>query len=117
MKIIWNEKSYEVITEDSGTSRAVEKLLPVRLKMRRNHDVEFVGELPKKPVNDGRKVSVIRPDEVYYYEGWNVLCLNYAHGDISPYEVTYLGRIEGSCSDELKNAPDHIEIRYYVLRV
>lgn len=112
MKIIWNEKSYEVITEDSGTSRAVEKLLPVRLKMRRNHDVEFVGELPKKPVNDGRKVSVIKPDEVYFYEGWNVLCLNYAHGDISPYEVTYIGRIKGnSYSDELRNAPDNIEIR------
>ena len=112
MKITWNEKEYTVITEDSTTVRDILKMLPLNLQMRRNGPVEFVGDLPEKPINDGRKTSIIKPNEVYYYAGWNVLCLNYAHGDISPYNVTYIGKVEDeSIAGILEKAPDHIEVK------
>ncbi len=112
MKVIWNEKEFTITTEDSTTVRDIEKMLPLTLKMRRNGPVEFVGDLPQKPVNDGRKTSIVKPNEVYYYAGWNVLCLNYAPADISPYDITYLGKAEDeSLAELLKEAPDNIEVR------
>ncbi|MBE6129496.1 MAG: hypothetical protein E7185_09500 [Erysipelotrichaceae bacterium] len=109
MKIILNGKTYKVHTEDSTTVRDIEKALPLQLSFRRNHDVEFVGELPMKPVNDGRKISKIHPNGIYYYEGWNVFCLNYEEGDISPYFITFLGTVEeNEFSEALKTAPDTI---------
>lgn len=109
MKITLNGKTYAIRTEDSTTLRDIEKQLPLTLAFRRNHDVEFVGTLPEKPVNDGRKISAIHPGGIYYYEGWNVFCLNYAEGDISPYFITYLGNAEDErLSEELKASPDSI---------
>ncbi len=112
MKVIWNEKEFTITTEDSTTVRDIIQMLPLKLKMRRNGPVEFVGELPSKPVNDGRKTSVIQPNYVYYYAGWNVLCLNYAPGDISPYDITCIGIADdASLAELLKEAPDQIEVR------
>ena len=62
--------------------------------------------------SNARRISHIMPDEVYYYEGWNVLCLNYAEGDISPYTVSYIGKIhDTSFSEILKAAENELEIR------
>lgn len=106
-----NGKEYTVQTEESTTLKMIEEMLPLKLQMKRNHDVEFVGELPGRPVNDGRKISEIRPNGVYYYEGWNVLCLNYRDGNISPYDITYLGTADDpELSEVLKNAEDQIEV-------
>ena len=111
MKIVLNGKEYTVSTETSTTLHDIEKTLPLTLHMRRNHDVEFVGELPSKPLNDGRRISKIEPNGIYYYEGWNVFCLNYRSGDISPYDITYLGTADDpSLAQVLKQAPDHIEV-------
>ena len=107
MKIIINGKTYTVKTEDSKTLRDIEGILPVTLTMKRSHDVEFTGGLPVKPENDGRKISKIEPNGIYYYEGWNVLCMNYREGDISPYYITYLGEAEDpELSEYLKKADD-----------
>ena len=112
MKIILEGKIYPVITEESMLVRDIENMFPLSLSMKGNGKVEFVSELPEKPVNDGRHVSHIRPNEVYYYEDWNVLCLNYAEDDICPYYVSYIGRIEDpEFSDTLSKAENHIEIR------
>ena len=109
MKIKIKEKVFTVKTEDSMTVRNIEEMLPLTMVMKRNHDVEFVGELPAKPVNDGRKISEIEPNGIYYYEGWNVLCMNYREGDISPYYVTYLGKADDpEFSDYLMKADDTI---------
>lgn len=111
MKIILNQKTYTVTTEDSQTLRDIENILPADLEMRRNHDVEFVAELPVKPRRGGRKISGIRENGIYYYEGWNVLCLNYRDGDISPYDITYLGTADDpSLAEVLKRENDQISI-------
>ena len=112
MKVILEGTKYTVLTEDSRLAEDVENMFPLSLDMRRNGKVEFVAELPKRPVNDGRHVSHIRPNEVYYFEGWNVLCLNYAEDDISPYYVSYIGRIEDpEFSETLLKAEDHMKIK------
>jgi glucosamine-6-phosphate deaminase len=101
MKIILNNKEYPVRTEDSTTLRDIEKLLPLTMEFRRSGDVEFVSELPVKPVNDGRQISKTAENGIYYYAGWNVFCLNYRAADISPWTITYLGMTddpEGECA-------------------
>jgi len=111
MKVIFNDRTYSVTTESSTTLSEIEKILPLTLTMKRNGDVEFTGKLPVHPVNDGRRISEIRPNGIYYYEGWNVLCLNYKEGDISPYDITYLGTAnDPSLSRELEKAPDTITV-------
>ena len=111
MKILLKGKEYTVQTEESTALKMIEEMLPLKLEMRRNHDVEFVGELPEKPVNEGRKISEIRENGVYYYEGWNVFCLNYRDGNISPYTITYLGTADDpELSEVLEKADDQIEI-------
>ena len=111
MKIILNGKEYTVTAEKSTTLSDIENLLPLTLNMHRNHDVEFVGELPVKPHNDGRRISAICENGIYYYEGWNVLCLNYRNGDISPYDITYLGTADdSSLADVLKREKDQITV-------
>ena len=112
MKILLEGRVYSVETEDSELLRMTEAILPQTMQFRRNGNTEFVAELPEKPVNDARRISHIMPDEVYYYEGWNVLCLNYAEGDISPYTVSYIGKIhDTSFSEILKAAENELEIR------
>jgi hypothetical protein len=111
MKIVLNGKEYTVSTETSTTLRDIEKTLPLTLHMRRNHDVEFVGELPSKPLNDGRRISKIEPNGIYYYEGWNVFCLNYRASDISPWTVTYLGTSpDPEFSEILKQAEEPLKV-------
>ncbi len=113
MMKIWIEgKEYFIETEGSMLAENILECLPAVMDMRRNGSNEFIAELPVKPVNDGRHVSRVRPDEVYYYEGWNVLCLNYAEADISPYYVSYVGSVrDGSFSEVLKNAGNNLEVR------
>ena len=101
MKLIIKDKTYTLTTEDSKTLREIEGMLPLTMTFRRNHDVEFVGDLPAKPVNDARPVSHIEPKGIYYYEGWNVFCLNYREGDISPYHVSYLGKADDPALSEV----------------
>ncbi len=111
MKIILNGKEYAITTEESTTLSDIENLLPLTLHMHRNHNVEFVGKLPIKPHDDGRKISEIRENGIYYYGDWNVLCLNYRDGDISPYDITYLGTADDpSLADVLKREEDQITI-------
>ena len=111
MKITVNGKTYDVLTEESTTLRDIESILPLTLQMKCNHDVEYVGELPIRPVNDGRQISKTETDGIYYYEGWNVLCLNYRANDISPYTVTYLGRAaDASLAEELEKAGDELTV-------
>ena len=110
MKIVFRKIEYPVTIEESRLSEEIESLLPLSLTMRRFGNVEFVGDLPVKPMNDGRKVSHILADEMYYYAGWNVICLIYAEGDISPYHVNYVGKITGNLSELLKNEVDEIKV-------
>lgn len=110
MKIIFNDRVFEIMKEESSTLRDIEKLLPLHLTMRNNH-VEYVAELPAKPVNDGPKVSETIENGIYYYAGWNCLCLNFQASDISPYTITYLGKTEDPAfSQMLKEAGETIEV-------
>lgn len=43
MKILLKGKEYTVQTEESTALKMIEEMLPLKLEMRRNHDVEFVG--------------------------------------------------------------------------
>jgi hypothetical protein len=111
MKIILKDKEFAVITEDSTALRQIEKLLPLTMEFRRNGDVEFVSELPAKPVNEGRQVSKTVENGIYYYAGWNVFCLNYRASDISPWTVTYLGTSpDPEFSEILKQAEEPLKV-------
>ena len=111
MKVTLNGKTFAIECEESGTLRDIEAMLPVEFRMSRNGDVEFTGKLPAKPRNDGRKLSHTKPNEIYYYEGWNVLCLNYRVSDISPYTITYLGKVSDSeFSELLKKAEEPLNV-------
>ena len=111
MKVILNGKTFAAECEESGTFRDIEAMLPMEFRMRRNGDVEFTGKLPSKPRNDGRKVSHTQPNEIYYYEGWNVLCLNYRASDISPYTVTYVGTVsDAEFTEILKRADEPLHV-------
>lgn len=111
MKLKFEGKEFKVETEDSGLLREIEKQLPLHFRMRNNGNVEYVHELPVKPVNDARQISLTKTDGVYYYEGWNVLCLNYAANDISPYTVSYIGTVKDPAYTELlKQAGNNIDV-------
>ncbi len=111
MRITVNGKTYDVLTEESTTLRDIESILPLTLDMECNHDVEYTGVLPIRPVNDGRQISKTETDGIYYYAGWNVLCLNYRANDISPYTVTYLGRTaDRSLAEVLQKAGETLTV-------
>lgn len=101
MKITINGNTFGFVCDDSKVCRDIESMLPLTLNMRNNGDVEYVGQLPEKPVNEGLHVSETLENCIYYYEGWNVFCLNYRASDISPYTITYLGKCEDPSFTEL----------------
>lgn len=104
MKITIGNQTFTFECDDTKVLRDIEAMLPLNLNMRNNGDVEYVGQLPAKPVNEGRQVSKTLENCIYYYEGWNVFCLNYRASDISPYKITYLGKCDDpSFTELLKN--------------
>ncbi len=101
MIVVYDGKEYRIRTEDSQLVRDIEKNLPLQLQMRKNGEAEYTGILPFHPVNDARPVTKTVPNAVYYFEDWNVLCLNIEANTIAPWHVNFIGMAEGDGFAEL----------------
>lgn len=110
MVIEYNSREYLVETEDSKLVREIEALLPLTLKMKKNGSAEYTGTLPLKPHNDGRKITHTEPNGIYYYEGWNCLCLNIEAHDISPWYVNNIGMAAGGLAEALEKQTGEITV-------
>lgn len=115
MKVIIDEKSYDVELFDSVTKDEIINMLPLELTLQRYAGHEYYSELPSKPTMDSNTTSNILAGHIYYWDGWNAFVINYEDYDISPYKVVHIGEIKDkSIIDYLKKTDNNINIKLEV---
>ncbi len=111
MKILLNNKEYEVKLNDTETTRDIVENMPLNLNLVRYAGHEYYSELPFRPTKDKETTSHIEAGHVYYWDGWNAFVINYIDYDIEPYQVVHIGEItDTSIIDVLQNADENISI-------
>lgn len=115
MKVIINDKSYEVELFDSVTKNEIINMLPLELTLQRYAGHEYYSELPTKPTMDENTTSNIFAGHIYYWDGWNAFVINYEDYDITPYKVVHIGEIKDkSIVDYLRKADKNVKIKLEV---
>ena len=115
MKVIINDKSYEVELFDSVTKNEIINMLPLELTLQRYAEHEYYSELPTKPTMDENTTSNILAGDIYYWDGWNAFVINYEDYDITPYKVVHIGEIKDkSIVDYLRKADKNVKIKLEV---
>ena len=115
MKVIIDDKSYDVELLDSITKDEIINMLPLELSLQRYTSHEYYSELPSKPTMDSNTTSNILAGHIYYWDGWNAFVINYEDYDITPYKVVHIGEIKDkSIVEYLRNARDEVKVRLEV---
>ena len=115
MKIIIDDKEYEVELFDSITKDEILSQRPLDLTLSRYAGHEYYAELPSKPTMDSNTTSNILAGHIYYWDGWNAFVINYEDYDISPYKVVHIGEIKDkSIIEYLENADNEINVKLEV---
>ena len=115
MKVIINDKSYEVELFDSITKDKIINMLPLDLTLQKYAEHEYYSELPTKPTMDENTTSNILAGDIYYWDGWNAFVINYEDYDITPYKVVHIGEIKDkSIVDYLRKAEKNVKIKLEV---
>lgn len=111
MKVIMNNKEYEVELDNNDTTNDILSNIPFDLNMQRYAGNEYYGELSFRPKNTEGN-SEIKAGHIYYWDGWNAFVLNFEDRNISPYKVVHIGEIKDkTIIDLLKNGEENIAIK------
>ena len=112
MKIIIDDKEYEVELFDSITKDEILSMRPLDLTLTRYAEHEYYAELPSKPTMDSNTTSNILAGHIYYWDGWNAFVINYEDYDISPYKVVHIGGFKDkSIIEYLEKADNEINVK------
>lgn len=111
MKIVINDKTYDVKSEKNDVVEEISANLPLKLSFVKFDGHEFYADLPFKVKSRAEQTSDLKAGHIYYWASGNTFVLNYKDADISPYKSVHLGEFtDKSVSDVLKNSPSGIEI-------
>lgn len=111
MKVIMNNKEYEVELDNNDTTNDILANMPFDLNLQRYAGNEYYGELSFKPKNTEGN-SEIKAGHIYYWDGWNAFVLNFEDRNINPYKVVHIGEIKDkTIIDLLKNGEENIAIK------
>ena len=112
MKVIINNKEYDVELDNNATTNDILNNLPLELDIQRYAGHEYYDELPFKPVFDENRTSNIKAGHIYYWDGWNAFVINFEDYDITPYKVVHIGEIkDNSVIELLENGDNNISIK------
>ena len=112
MKVVINNKEYDVELDNNSTTNDVLKNLPLELNIQRYAGHEYYDELPFRPTFDENRTSNIKAGHIYYWDGWNAFVINFEDYDITPYKVVHIGEIKDSSVIQLlENADNNISIK------
>ena len=115
MKVIINNKEYEVILDENDTTKDILANMPLDLTLQRYAGHEYYSSLSFTPKFDTNRTSNIKAGHIYYWDGWNAFVINYEDYDISPYKVVHIGEIKDkSIVDYLKSADNEINVKVEV---
>lgn len=111
MKVIMNNKEYEVELDNNDTTNDILANMPFDLNLQRYVGNEYYGELSFKPKNTEGN-SEIKAGHIYYWDGWNAFVLNFEDRNINPYKVVHIGEVKDkTIIDLLKNSEENISIK------
>ena len=111
MKVIMNNKEYEVELDNNDTTNDILANMPFDLNLQRYAGNEYYGELSFEPKNTEGN-SEIKAGHIYYWDGWNAFVLNFEDRNINPYKVVHIGEVKDkTIIDLLKNSEENISIK------
>ena len=112
MKVIINNKEYEVILDENDTTKDILANMPLELTLQRYAGHEYYSSLSFTPKFDTNRTSNIKAGHIYYWDGWNAFVINFEDYDIDPYRVVHIGEIKDkSIIDLLENGEENISVK------
>ena len=112
MKIIFDDKEYEINAAQNTICKSLKDMLPLTMKLSRSGGHEYYASLPQDVnVTDAESTSHVKAGWLYYFKDWNAFALNFKEMDIAPYKVYVIAEISGGIENTLQDAPGTIEIR------
>ena len=112
MKILFDDKEYEINAAQNTICKSLKTMLPLTMKLSRSGEHEYYASLPRElNVTDAESTSHVKSGWLYYFKDWNAFALNFKEMDIAPYKVYVLAEISGGIENALQDAPGTIEIR------
>ena len=112
MKVIINNKEYEVILDENDTTKDILANMPLELTLQRYAGHEYYSSLSFTPKFDTNRTSNIKAGHIYYWDGWNAFVINFEDYDIDPYKVVHIGEIKDSSIIELlENGEENISVK------
>lgn len=91
MKISYAGRSFDLTVNDEF-EKMLTPNLPVTLTFKPNGRHEYFGQLPTAIDFPQFLTSQVVAGGIYFFQDWQAFSLNYANQDITPYQVSYLGR-------------------------
>lgn len=112
MKVIMNNKEYDVELDDNDTTKDILENMPLELTLQRYAEHEYYSSLSFTPKFDANRTSNIKAGHIYYWDGWNAFVINFEDYDINPYKVVHIGEIKDkSIVDLLENGEENISAK------
>ena len=112
MKIVLNEKDYEIKGSDNEICKSLKTMLPLTMNLSRSGGHEYYTSLPQElDVTGAESTSHVKAGWLYYFKDWNACALNFKEMDIAPYKVYVIGEVSGGIENVLETAPGFIEVQ------
>ena len=112
MKILLDDKEYEIIADQSAICKSLNAMLPLNMNLSRSGGYEYYASLPQElNVAGAESTSHVKAGWLYYFKDWNAFALNFKEMDIAPYKVYVIAEMSGGIENALQDAPGTIEIR------
>ena len=112
MKIVLNEKDYEINGADNAICKSLKAMLPLTMNLSRSGGHEYYASLPQElEILWAESTSHVKAGWLYYFKDWKAFALDYKETDIAPYKVYVIGEVSGGIENVLENAPGSIEVK------
>lgn len=110
MKLLLDNKEYEIISDNEPMARSLEGMLPLQMKLQRSGEHEYYAALPEElDVTGAKSTSHVKAGGVYYFKAWKAFALNFKEMDISPYSVYVIGEVPG-IAEILETSKQTVEV-------
>ena len=110
MKILLDDKEYEINAAQNTICKSLKTMLPLNMKLSRSGEHEYYASLPQElNVTGAESTSHVKAGWLYYFKDWNAFALNFKEMDIAPYKVYVIAEISAGIENALQDASGTIE--------
>lgn len=102
--------AYAAELNDNAVAKEIMAQLPQSFSMVRSDDHEYYASLHAKVEQSAEGTTLVLPDHLYYFVGFNAFSINFSEKQIAPYQVIPVGTFDQKLSTALSSAEQQLQI-------